>query len=313
MALNLRPMRGGELLDRTLSVLRQHLSLFLGLILVPAAVGIMVPLLLFMHGMPNHQHNSAGWLFLIMLVAFGGWLVLFPATLGATAAAVDDLVRGETPTVRACWLKSARRIPSLVGATVLKYMALGAAALVLFVPLFFFGIARAMGGPMGIIAVVISLTVGVAGISFVVWVGLGLSIDEVLVVLEDAGPLSSLQRSWDLVRGGRWRIFFLFVLYGVFTVVVRFVINLVIPLFAAWMVRHGSSPIWVVVGATWISVLSSIPLIPLVGIGLTLEYFNQRMEKEAFDLQVMMADLETPPEQTASDGLAGAEPLADGQ
>lgn len=307
--MELRPMGVGELLDRTFSILRQHFLLFIGLVLVPLAVGILLPLPFLPNSLPTDIRGAASALtpaLRVIGLAFG--LILLPATMGATAAAVDSLARDETATVRDSWRKAGRRIPALVGAVLLSGMVVGGAGISLVVPVIAFIVLRALSTVLG---VVVAGILGLAAVAFISWVFFGLALAQLIVVVEEAGPLTSLRRSWDLARDGRWHIVLVYVLYFVISIVVRILCSLPFTILSAATIRHGGNPFWLSATSSWVGLVVSILLVPLLGVGLTLAYLNQRMKKEAFDLQVMMTSLETPPAPGAPH--SGAEPLTDEQ
>lgn len=306
--MELRPMRIGELLDRTVSVLRQHFSLFVGLALVPMAAGILLPLPFLPHSLPADALAVTALFPFLLLIGLGFGLILFPATMGATAAAVDRLARNETATVRDSWRKTARRIPALVGAMILTAMVIAGASLSLAVPAIAILVLRPVSA---VLVIVVGGVLGVAAVGFIFWVAVGLALAQLIVVVEEAGPLTSLKRSWDLSRDGRWHIVLVYVLYFLISLVVKLLFTLPFTLLSAGIVRHAGNPLWLAVASNWVGLLTSILLVPLLGIGLTLAYLNQRMKKEAFDLQVMMSSLETSP--APGTPLAGSEPLGEGQ
>jgi hypothetical protein len=308
MAMELRPMRVGELLDRTFSTLRQHFLLFVGLVLVPIVAGILLPLPFLPHSLPTGERAATALLPFRFLIGLGFGLILFPAAMGATAAAVDSLARNDTATVRDSWRKAGRRIPALVGAILLAGLAVGGAGISFVVPVIAYVVFRPLSALIGF---VVAAVLGLAAAAFILWVFVGLALAQLIVVVEEAGPLVSLRRSWELARGGRWHIALVYVLYFVISFVVNILCTLPFTFLAAATVRHGGDPLWLAVTSNWVGLLVSILLVPLLGIGLTLAYLNQRVRKEAFDLQVMMTSLETPP--TAGAPLSGAEPLPDGQ
>lgn len=314
MALELRPMRGGELLDRTFSILRQRFLFFASLILLPAAAGLLLPLPFLPHNLPAGTGGIAAALPYMLAIGVGFGLIVFPATMGATAVAVSGLARGETASLREVWLKTGKRIPGLFVATLLMYLAVSGAGVVFVAPIFVFSILGGLKGSAAIVALTVGLALTIAAGAFAVWVAAGLSLTQILVVLEGAGPLTALRRSWQLMPGGRWRVVFVYVLFLVISVVFKFVCMIPVTMMIAVSMRHGGSPFWLLLSSNWAGMLCSVVLVPLLGIGLTLEYFNQRIQKEAFDLEMMMNSLGASHDASHEQGnpVAGAEPMANG-
>lgn len=308
-------MRTGELLDRTFATLRQHFLLFAALVSLPLIAAVLLPLPFLPHDVQSNPPVVTSPLSFLLVLGLGFGLILFPATMGATASAVAGLTLGERPTIHEAWRKSTRRIPGLLVTTMLIYLALAGAGIVFVAPFALLGIVNRLPPTASQVALVVGLILTIAAVGFVIWVAVGLSLAQLLVVLEDTGPLTALRRSWLLVKGGRWRIFFVYLFYFVVDIVFKFLCNLPVALLTAVSMRHGGSPFWLLITSNWVGILSSTLLVPLLGIGLTLEYFNQRIQKEAFDLQIMMsrpASL-SGASYGSHDPIANPEVLADGQ
>lgn len=303
MALELQPMRAGELLDRTFSTLRNHFPLFLGIAALPIVVGVLLPLPFTPASVPAGPRSVLAALPFFIALAIGYAFVLLPATVGTIASAVAGLTRGEAPTIRNAWTKTGRHIPSLIGSVFLMFLVVSGSCVALLPAFLLTGILVGMMGPFGIL---LSVVFGAAGLAFVVWVALGLALAQPAVVLENAGPLTSLKRSWELARNGRWRILLVYLLYVIISFVVKLVVNVPFAIMVTAAVRHGGNPIWAMVTSNWVGILTSLLILPVFAIGLTLEYFNQRIRKEGFDLQVMMGSLSSP----ATSPVPGLEPLA---
>ena len=133
-------------------------------------------------------------------------------------------------------------------------------------PLFLAGLARAI---LVFLALLLFIVPGII-------VACGYSVVSQVVVLENL-PQSTdaLGRSWALTKGHRWTAF-----------VVAFVLYLVafVPAAAVGGVLEGLG--FQVVGEV-IAALCAVVLAPLLACGLTLYYYDLRVRKEAFDLQLL--------------------------
>jgi len=126
--------------------------------------------------------------------------------------------------------------------------------------------------------------VGFVGLAwFVVWVACGYGTTTPIVVLEDlTSSFDAFGRSWELTRNARGKVF------G--TAVVAWLISQLLP----QMVVGGISgalgaagnvslqPLFVVVAS-----LMGIVLAPILPCAITLLYYDLRVRREAFDLQVL--------------------------
>jgi len=121
-----------------------------------------------------------------------------------------------------------------------------------------------------------------------------------ITVLERTGLRSSMRRSRFLTRDTLGRIFVVCILVLVLTWTARVVFQL--PVFAAerWTaisrgrLAHNGSLVFLAFGASAGAILAG----PLLTIALTLQYYDSRVRKEGFDLELMMANLASTPDAT---------------
>src|SRR5262249_60338781 len=59
----------------------------------------------------------------------------------------------------------------------------------------------------GAAAVVVAVFGSIAALVLTVWIWIRFSLAAPAVILEGAGPIAALRRSWQLVRGSWWRVF----------------------------------------------------------------------------------------------------------
>ena len=107
-------------------------------------------------------------------------------------------------------------------------------------------------------------------------------------IVENLGPVASLQRSNQLTKGSRWRAV---AIYGLFLIL-------------AMILGGGLGGVAGALGTLLHNKIAAAVLIyaagfvagsltgPLATIGLSLLYYDERVRKEAFDLQLMLASLE---------------------
>lgn len=105
-------------------------------------------------------------------------------------------------------------------------------------------------------------------------------VSPVVATIERHGPISSLRRSWQLSAGFRWRIVGLFILLMVLFVVLLFLTVVLVGLVAA--ANQGAGAI-----ALFIALFAAVPLwMPLFFGTMTVLYYDLRVRKEGFDLQL---------------------------
>jgi hypothetical protein len=126
-------------------------------------------------------------------------------------------------------------------------------------------------------------------------VGLVLAIPA--VVLEPGlSPMKALSRSWQLTRGSRWRIFGL----GVVLLVLIYVPVIAIGTIFA-VLLPGSMPAGPTAGSAMLAAVLALAITGLVQIFiyplfycvLTITYYDLRVRKEGFDLELLASQLRT--------------------
>jgi hypothetical protein len=121
-------------------------------------------------------------------------------------------------------------------------------------------------------------------------------------VIEGGGLRASLRRSRVLTKGSRGRIFIICLLMIVLTWIVSTLIQLPILAFVGFRALHqpaNISPIGQAIAAAG-GFLSASLVGPLLTIALTLIYYDQRVRKEGFDLQLMMSTMQAGPPAAAA-------------
>lgn len=106
-----------------------------------------------------------------------------------------------------------------------------------------------------------------------------------VVVLEQGHAVDALRRSWNLTRGFRLRAFGLFVVVSIIVNIPSYVAGVIGAVFVA-----SAPTVWFVSLA--IGAAITLLLYPLVSCAMTLYYYDLRVRKEAFDLQLLSEQLE---------------------
>jgi hypothetical protein len=99
------------------------------------------------------------------------------------------------------------------------------------------------------------------------------------VLLEHSGPTSALARSWRLSSGSGWHIFFSLGLAWLLYFVIAVIANVI----GAMLLSNALTGI--------LSAILIIPIYPLLAVVSTLLYYDLRIRKEGFDLEVMSREL----------------------
>jgi hypothetical protein len=271
MTTTLRPLGLGELLDRSFFLYRKHFALFVGIAALPYLLLLVFQLTGVVLGTQRAGVFSAlywAWLLAIMVIQLG----VTAASQGATVIAVSNVHLDREATISSAFAGIKGRIFSIALITIGAGLGIGLGFILLIIP----GI---------ILALMWALVIPIA-------------------VLEDTGLGDSISRSSALTKGSRLRILVIYILY--FFLLYTFILLWEIPMFAAiGMFARGHNPamipLWSRIVIPICSFLSLSLVTPLITIALSLTYYDQRVRKEAFDLQHMMSILDgTTPGDTAT-------------
>ncbi|WP_318207160.1 oxidoreductase [Streptomyces sp. SJL17-1] len=134
----------------------------------------------------------------------------------ACPAVVQEAVLGRPTTFGAVWRRAWDRMPAVLGTVFLTSlallipMALFLSAFVAMMVAFFRELADASTGADSTISFVLPLTLflmALATLPFALWIWVKFSLAPAAAVMEGQGPVASMRRSSQLVRGDWWRVF----------------------------------------------------------------------------------------------------------
>jgi len=258
----LRPLSLGELLDRSFFLYREHFLLFVGIIAVPTLVSLAFQLVGVAINPTGMKFSGLGIAWTIL-----NWVIVLPiyaTTHGATVLAVSKVHFGQSTTV-------GESLSGIMGR-------------VLGISFILFGIWMGVG-----IGFVLLIVPGI-----ILWLMWSLAIP--VTVLEDTGLADTARRSSELTKGSRWRILlicFLFVvLFYIMFLVFLTPLGVALSFYMRTHARHLGFPLWYLIGVPVGTFLSSCLTGPLLSIALTLVYYDQKVRREAYDLQLMMTNLD---------------------
>jgi hypothetical protein len=264
----LRPMSTSELLDRTFHLYRNHFILFVGITAIPQLVILLLHLL----GAAVAASGQITSFLVAALIAGLANFVALEVSHAATVMAVSDLHLDRSATIGSSYGGAKRSMPRVIGISLGVGIAIGIASLFFLIPGIYLALAWSLAIPV--------------------------------TVLEGGGLNASTTRSKELTKGSRWRIFVTYILLIVLTIVVSLVIELPLEMLAGLVGRSNPSAALAMKQLTeGVGNFFSTSLVgPLVTIALTLIYYDQRVRKEGFDLQLMMAALQPGSQAQAASG-----------
>lgn len=279
----LRPLTFGEILDGALTLFRRHFGLFvqLSVVLLTIPVALYGYMVVPMLGEPVF--------FMLDPVGSGTkvaviGLFLYLASLVLTAATVrvvSDSYLGRAPSVRqALGLGFAKIWPLFVvalGKGVVLGGLVGATAGAAGVSGFFIDRTGAKG-----VALAVVIAIAVVGIWLVTWVACGYGVTTQVVVLGRLRrSLQAFGQSWRLTKGSRGKVLGL----GV----VAFLLFNLIPTWIFQFLGFILGKTNPALGSTMLVLQLVIPMLlaPAIACVFTLMYYDLRVRREAFDLQVL--------------------------
>jgi uncharacterized membrane protein len=315
--LDLRPLSLGELLDRCFTLYRRHFFLFIGIVGLPYLVTLAIQLVqifvffpsnLFgtgstLPGQPPFGTPSAGAIvslilfYVVMIIAA---IVAYLLAQGGTVFAVSELYLGRPATIRGSLRKMRGRMLSLLGLVILNGLIIGGCAFAAAIPLFILiplSVGLAGGGAGGAALIGISfllLFTLVIAVAFYMACRLLVAIPAAL--LEDAGPVTALQRSFALTKKNAGRAFLVMLISVAITGAVVSVLAIppYIGMLVSMMAKHFETMrLWLALfqGGVYIGEALAGPILI---IATSVFYFDLRVRKEALDLQMMIAPVGSP-------------------
>jgi hypothetical protein len=256
----LRPLSLGQLLDETFNIYRKHFLLFVGISAVPNILLLVLQLVLV--GLAIQQRESIG-----IAALFAGLLTLFASIFvgsivtSATTFAVSDIYLDNPTSLMACFAR------------------VGNKALKVFFVSFMFGLLVGLGSLFCLIP-----GIWAAGVY-------GLAIPA--VVLESIPSTEAMNRSSFLTKDSVGRIIIVYLLTLIFTFAMIFALEGALSMLESTLF-HSPGTISRRVMHQFISTLGGSLLGPISAIALTLLYYDQRVRKEAFDIEHMMQLMSAP-------------------
>ena len=305
MTTPLRPMSTGELLDRTFNLYRNNFLLFAGIATVAAIPSLVAPLMLLPLGvtMPLPGARLDPTTVLPTLAAYLGvfFILSLIATSLASAAtfyAVSKVHLEQKARIGESYSKIFPLLGRILGITGLIFLRMigvgilvGMAVVAIAVGLGAFVRSSSGAGANFVgIALVTFLMVALVlvGYFFIFRVYFVYALAVPACVLENTRADQSLVRSRFLTKGSLWRIFLIYFLMGLIGAALSFCLQIPSNYLAL------KAPQLALIWSLPASFLAYTFAFPISTIAISLVYYDQRVRKEAFDLQLLMQSIAQP-------------------
>jgi hypothetical protein len=299
MAEPLRPMSTGQVLDHTFALYRKNFLLFLGIAsLGPAAYLIFQLITIGSATVPVGPRRAAAagvslgfGIIAGVIVMMAGMAIAHAATVKAVAA----VHLGREISIAGAYRALAGRVLRVLGVFLLVAIISGAAAAVIIFAAVMIGTVAVVGGAKAgtagtIVGAIVGIAAAVVGgiVAIAIYIRYSLSVQA--CVVEDLGITASLKRSAVLSKGSRSRILTVYFVFGVLSYIVALGLGAIAGGAGALLHNRILAMILIYLATFIAGALTG----PLATIGISLLYYDERIRKEAFDLQLMMSSLEAP-------------------
>ena len=127
---------------------------------------------------------------------------------------------------------------------------------------------------------ILSFLIVIAAVVVPIWLIASLVLAPTIAAMEDSNPFSAMRRAMRLIAGSRWRVIGLLVLLFIVQIVLS---TLLASVFLAAFAAQSTAG---QIAAVLVSAAATILWEPLPWATLALFYFDMRIRKEAYDLQI---------------------------
>ncbi|MEU0675610.1 glycerophosphoryl diester phosphodiesterase membrane domain-containing protein [Streptomyces sp. NPDC006172] len=301
----LRPLGVGEILDGAVTTMRTYWRTVLGISLTVAVV-VEVALVLLQRLVLNDTTNSTallsdpsatvdektGAMSDVMVNSGVMTLVSLIGTITATAlltAVTSRAVLGKPVTTGEAWREARPQLPKLFGLIFLLLLMVAVIGTVGVLP------GALLGGPGGAALAALGL---LASLPVTMWLWFRFSLASPALMLEKQSVAKALSRSAKLVRGSWWRVFGIQLLSMLIAAIVAMIVAVPFALAGSILsdgglegfTQGGSSLSWTYLIVAGIgSVIGSLVTFPLTAGVVVLLYIDQRIRREALDLDLARA------------------------
>ena len=285
----LRPLTLGDIFGGAINTIRRNPEATIGMAVIVLGA-FLVPSLLISFGIsliPGLDPDVS----VVIATLVPSLISIFPTLVltGFVLYVVSEAALGEKVGLGQTWRAVRGRILALVGVSILTSL-ITVVAVSLGLGLLF--VAIAVGEAVVIVLGVVAL---LASIVLAIWLGVRLILSSAPVVLEKAGPLRALGRSWALSTGTQfWRLLGITLLAAilayVFSLVLGTPLNLLFGFLPTFFIDSESSQFMVAIFGQHLSqFLVGLIITPFTAGVTALLYLDQRIRREALDIAMQQA------------------------
>jgi hypothetical protein len=273
-AMELRPLSTGEILDRTFTLYRRNFLLFLGISAIPHVLVLILNLVRVslpgsslpsatLHpggavtttGMPSVTGIMAGAIIGMLVLVVS--LVAYLLSQGGTVFAVSEIYLGRSITIAESFRRVSGELLSLFGVVMLNGLATLAGFICLFIP-----------GVYLLCRLIVCVPAA---------------------LVENIGARDSLERSFELTRDNAGRAFVILLLYFAVSIAAAGLFAWPFAVIMVVVAQKNPSQMTLWLQLTTVgSFVANVLVTPILTIASAILYYDLRVRKEAFDIQLMM-------------------------
>ena len=276
---SLRPMGFTDILDNIFSLYRHHFRLFVSICTVYFVFNFGLNLIM---GIFPFLLRSSGGLSMMIAILVIGILITLVATLftvGGLIFASAQTYLGNHITARTAFSQVKRRFWPFLGGNLLWMLVVGA------------------------------LTITIIGIPFALYFGTRWAFWSLAVLVEERSAINALRRSSELVKGSWWRVFGIVLGILLLALMVQYILQLSLLFVFGVTQSTGGEGDWLEMLqrmflpelTTWAGLVTYVIqnainhlvaslMLPIGVFGSTLLYFDLRIRKEGFDIEMRVSN-----------------------
>ncbi|MEK6407618.1 MAG: zinc ribbon domain-containing protein [Acidobacteriota bacterium] len=310
----LEPMSTGDVIDRAVRLYRRNFTPLVAITAVPTLIGYVVSLM-FWYGYTSLLTGAAGsgnvpitalWMLVLGGLGYPVWMFALLLTVSGLCRVVGDhLMLGEPITFRGCFRAVKRRLGAITLMGLLSVALLFAAYVVISIVVIV--LALAVGLIVGVIAaaqlpqwiatVTLALTVIVAvaaGLLLICVVASRIVFLPQIVMIEGASAGNALGRAMRLGKGNWYRVaaIVIFTYFVSLSLLAALTLPVLLGLYLSGVLSTNFflSPAWSILYTSFRDI-SSLLSLPIWIVSFTLLYFDSRVRKEAYDVDLMAREI----------------------
>jgi hypothetical protein len=310
----LEPMSTGDVIDRAVRLYRRNFGSLMAIVAVPTLIGYVISLM-FWYGYSNVVLNAAtpgrvpADSVLIMMIGMAGmpvWgLILLLAVCGMARVVGDNLMMGEPITFRRCFASVRGKIGQVIALGLLimalmfgVYIALVVVVIVLVLAIGLVGgLIASMHLPqwaiilLMVIVILLSIAAALFAISFI----LARIVFMPQVLMIEGEPVgAALARAFKLGKGNWHRVLaiILFTYFISLSLMGAMSITTAAILYLTGFLQGASltNPLWNILYTSFTDIARMLSL-PIWIVSFTLLYFDSRVRKEAYDIELLAREV----------------------